>query len=226
MEHLVKTIGGLTVNLDTLITMWAVMAVLIILAFISTRKMSIFPTKMQAVAESIVGMFVNLTDSMIGGKDAKKHVPLAASLFLFIVTANLCGQLPLRLFHLSKGELASPTNDINLTAAMAVIVLVYYVAAGIKKKKFKFFLHEFSFVGIVMALVELLEMFTRPLSLAIRLFANIFAGEVLVSIALGVTAYLLPLPIMLFEILVAFIQATVFMMLTIAYIGSAAGESH
>ncbi len=226
MEHLVKTIGGLTVNLDTLITMWAVMAVLIILAFVSTRKMSIFPTKMQAVAESIVGMFVNLTDSMIGGKDAKKHVPLAASLFLFIVTANLCGQLPLRLFHLSKGELASPTNDINLTAAMAVIVLVYYVAAGIKKKKFKFFLHEFSFVGIVMALVELLEMFTRPLSLAIRLFANIFAGEVLVSIALGVTAYLLPLPIMLFEILVAFIQATVFMMLTIAYIGSAAGESH
>lgn len=226
MEHLVKTIGGLTVNLDTLITMWAVMAVLIILAFVSTRKMSIFPTKMQAVAESIVGMFVNLTDSMIGGKDAKKHVPLAASLFLFIVTANLCGQLPLRLFHLSKGELASPTNDINLTAAMAVIVLIYYVAAGIKKKKFKFFLHEFSFVGIVMALVELLEMFTRPLSLAIRLFANIFAGEVLVSIALGVTAYLLPLPIMLFEILVAFIQATVFMMLTIAYIGSAAGESH
>lgn len=226
MEHLVKTIGGLTVNLDTLITMWAVMFVLILVAFISTRKLSIFPTKMQAIAEAVVGMFVDLTNSMIGGKDAKKHVPLAASLFLFIVTANLCGQLPLRLYHLSKGELASPTNDINLTAAMAVIVLFYYVGAGIKKKKFKFFLHEISFVGIVMALVELLEMFTRPLSLAIRLFANIFAGEVLVSIALGAMAYLLPLPIMLFEILVAFIQATVFMMLTIAYIGSAVGESH
>lgn len=226
MEHLVKTIGGLTVNLDTLITMWAVMFVLILVAFIFTRKLSIFPTKMQAIAEAVVGMFVNLTNSMIGGKDAKKHVPLAASLFLFIVTANLCGQLPLRLYHLSKGELASPTNDINLTAAMAVIVLFYYVGAGIKKKKFKFFLHEFSFVGIVMSLVELLEMFTRPLSLAIRLFANIFAGEVLVSIALGAMAYLLPLPIMLFEILVAFIQATVFMMLTIAYIGSAVGESH
>lgn len=226
MEHLVKTIGGLTVNLDTLITMWVVMFVLILVAFISTRKLSIFPTKMQAIAEAVVGMFVDLTNSMIGGKDAKKHVPLAASLFLFIVTANLCGQLPLRLYHLSKGELASPTNDINLTAAMAVIVLFYYVGAGIKKKKFKFFLHEFSFVGIVMSLVELLEMFTRPLSLAIRLFANIFAGEVLVSIALGAMAYLLPLPIMLFEILVAFIQATVFMMLTIAYIGSAVGESH
>ena len=77
-----------------------------------------------------------------------------------------------------------------------------------------------------MALVEILEMFTRPLSLAIRLFANIFAGEVLVSIALSACAYFVPLPVMLFEILVAFIQATVYMMLTVAYIGSAEGESH
>ena len=75
-----------------------------------------------------------------------------------------------------------------------------------------------------MFLVELLEMVTRPLTLAIRLFANIFAGEILVTIALGAMAYFLPLPIMLFEILVAFIQATVFMMLTLAYIGSATKE--
>ena len=109
---------------------------------------------------------------------------------------------------------------------MAIIVLIYYVGMGIKQKGPKYFLHEFSFTGIVMALVELLEMVTRPLSLAIRLFANIFAGEILVSIALGLSAYLLPLPIMLFEILVAFIQATVFMMLTIAYISSATGEEH
>ncbi|MBQ3819705.1 F0F1 ATP synthase subunit A, partial [bacterium] len=107
-----------------------------------------------------------------------------------------------------------------------VIVLIYYVFQGIKAKGGKFFIHEISFTGIVMALVEILEMFTRPLSLAIRLFANIFAGEILVSIALGSMAYFLPLPIMLFEILVAFIQATVFMMLTIAYVGSATGNEH
>ena len=97
---------------------------------------------------------------------------------------------------------------------------------GIKAKGKKFFLEEFSFTGVVMALVEILEMFTRPLSLAIRLFANVFAGEILVSIALGAMAYFLPLPIMLFEILVAFTQATVFMMLTIAYIGSAVKEEN
>ena len=77
-----------------------------------------------------------------------------------------------------------------------------------------------------MTLVELIEMITRPLSLAIRLFANILAGEILVSVALGLFAYLLPLPVMLFEILVAFIQATVFMMLTIAYVSAATGDEH
>ena len=77
-----------------------------------------------------------------------------------------------------------------------------------------------------MMLVELLEMVTRPLSLAIRLFANVFAGEILVTLMLGACAYLAPIPVMCFEILVAFIQATVFMMLTIAYISSAVKEEH
>ena len=227
MEHWLynMSIGGhtLTFNLDTIFTMWFAMIVLLIFAIAATRKLSLVPGKLQAFCESIMHFFWNVMGSM---NTAKQHVPLIASLFLFILFANLMGQLPLRIIHIKSGELASPTNDVNLTAAMAIIVLIYYVTAGIMKKGFKFFLHDFSFTGIVMALVELLEMVTRPLSLAIRLFANIFAGEILVTIALGACAYFAPLPIMLFEILVAFIQATVFMMLTIAYVSSATGEEH
>lgn len=230
MEHWIYNANllghSVSINLDTVFTMWFAMIVVIIFALVATRNLSLVPNKLQAVSESIMKFFYGTLDTMIEHEN-KKHVPLVASLFLFIVTANLMGQLPLRIIHLKNGgELASPTNDINLTAAMAVIVLVYYVFMGIKAKGKKFFVHDFSFTGIVMALVEVLEMFTRPLSLAIRLFANIFAGEILVSIALGAMAYILPLPIMLFEILVAFIQATVFMMLTIAYIGSAENEEH
>lgn len=229
MEHWVYNFTlfghGVSVNLDTIFTMWFAMAVVIAFALLATKNLSRVPTKLQAISESIMNFFYGTLDTMIEGRN-KQHIPLVASLFLFIVTANLMGQLPLRIIHIKEGELASPTNDINLTAAMAIIVLVYYVTQGIKAKGGKFFIHEFSFTGIVMALVELLEMFTRPLSLAIRLFANIFAGEILVSIALGSMAYLLPLPVMLFEILVAFIQATVFMMLTIAYVGSATGNEH
>ena len=229
MEHWIYSCNilgyNVSLNLDTIFTMWFAMAIVIIFAFIATKNLSVIPNKLQSVSEAIMNFFYGTLDTMIESEN-RRHVPLVASLFLFIITANLMGQLPLRIIHIKQGELASPTNDINLTAAMAVIVLIYYVFQGIKAKGSKFFIHEFSFTGIVMALVEVLEMFTRPLSLAIRLFANIFAGEILVSIALGSMAYFLPLPIMLFEILVAFIQATVFMMLTIAYVGSATGNEH
>ena len=227
MEHWLYStvIAGhtLTFNLDTLFTMWFAMIALILVATAATRKLSLIPNKLQTVCEGIMSFFRGIMDAMNADK---KHVPLVASLFLFILFANLMGQLPLRLIHLKTGELASPTNDINLTGAMALVVLVYYVTTGIKQKGGRYFLHELTFNGIITALVEILEMVTRPLSLAIRLFANIFAGEILVSIALGACAYFLPLPIMLFELFVAFVQAAVFMMLTIAYISSASGEEH
>ena len=213
-----------SVNMDTLITMWIAMAVLLLFAVLSTRKLSIIPTGMQAVAEKILGFFVGLTTSMIG-KTGKQHVPLIATLFLFILTANLMGQLPWRLYHLKHGEFASPTNDINLTAAMAILVLVYYVYQGIRAKGIKYFLHSFHPVDIVVALVELLELVIRPFTLALRLFANILAGELLVVAFVGIFAYLLPLPIMLFEVFVAFIQALVFTMLATAYVALAV-EQH
>ena len=225
MEHWVVQIGNMTFNMDTLLTMWSAMLFLIIFAFISTRKLSIIPNKLQAFCETIMNFFYGVLDMMMP-ENNRKHVPLIASLFLFILMANLMGQLPLKLIELKHGEFASPTNDINLTGALAIIVLVYYVFMGLKKKKFKFFLPSFSVNGIIMGLVELLEMITRPMSLAIRLFANIFAGEILVTVLMSVCAYFLPLPIMLFELLVAFIQATVFMMLTIAYISSATSDEH
>ncbi len=225
MHHWVVQFNNISVNMDTLVTMWACMLFLVVLAFFMTRNLSLVPNRMQLIGEKILEFFWGLTDSMVGEK-GRKHVPLAASLFIFILIANLSGQLPLRLFHLKEGEFASPTNDINLTAAMAVIVLVYYLIAGIKAKGVKFIYHGFDFNGIILTLVDLLEMFTRPLSLAIRLFANILAGEILVTMVLGACALIAPIPVMLFEVLVAFIQAFVFMMLTLAYISSSINESH
>lgn len=223
--HWIAQIGNYSFNMDTLTTMWFAMGFVIVFSFIATRKLSIIPSKLQAFVESIMSFFWGLTDSMIG-HGGRKHIPLVASLFLFIVTANLMGQLPMGLIHLKHGELASPTNDINMTAAMAIIVLIYYVCAGFAKKKLKFLIHDFSFVGIILFLVEMLEMVTRPLTLALRLFGNILAGEILISALLGMCAYLLPLPIMFFELLVAVVQALVFTMLTIVYISSATSEEH
>ena len=216
---------NMTFNMDTLVTMWAAMGFLLLVSFIATRKVSIYPSKLQLFFEKILAYFDGLVSSMIhhGGR---KHFPLIASLFLFIVTANLMGQLPLKMIELKQGEIASPTNDINLTAGLAVIVLVYYVIAGFIKKKHKFLLHEISFVGIISMLVEILELVTRPLTLALRLFGNILAGEILITALLGLIAWGLPLPIMFFEILVACVQALVFTMLTTVYIATAVNENH
>lgn len=222
-EHWAGYIGNLHVHWDTLITMWAAMAFVLIVAFVITRNLKVVPSKCQAVAESVMKFFLGSVSDLPQGQ---KHIPLVASLFLFILFANLMGQLPLRLIHLKEGEFASPTNDINMTAAMAVLVLIYYLYQGFKKKGIHAIWHGFSFAGIITLLVDLLEMVTRPLSLSLRLFANIFAGEILVSALLGIFAIGLPLPAMLFEIFVAFIQAFVFMMLSIAYISTSVSEEH
>ena len=222
-EHYIGYIGNLHVHYDTLITMWTAMAFLIIVSFILTRNLNIIPTKTQAVLESVMKFFVGSFDNV---KNCERYVPLVASLFLFILFANLMGQLPLYMIHLKQGELASPTNDINMTAAMAVIVLFYYLYQGFRVKGIRAIYHGFSIMGIIETFVDILEMITRPLSLALRLFANIFAGEILVSVCFVLCAYFLPVVPRLFEILVAFIQAFVFMMLSIAYISASVREEH
>ncbi len=228
MEHWVYTFNVLnhpvSVNMDTLITMWISMFLLIVIAFITTRKTSIVPSKLQLTMEGIVNYFAGIAKGSMGESESKKHLPLILTLFMFILTANLVGQLPWHLVHLKTGELASPNNDINMTAAMAIVVSLYYIYYGVKKKGFHFFFHGFSVDGLIITFVDTLELFVRPFSLALRLFANIFAGEVLVFTIVGLLAYFAPLPFMLFELFVAFIQALVFTLLSTTYISMAINE--
>ena len=228
MEHWIYTFNilnhSVSVNMDTLITMWISMLLLIVIALITTRKTSIIPSKLQLAAEGIVNYFSGIAKASMGEETSKKHLPLILTLFMFILTANLVGQLPWHLIHLKTGELASPNNDINMTAAMAIVVSLYYIYYGVKKKGFHFFFHGFSIDGIIITLVDTLELFVRPFSLALRLFANIFAGEVLVFTIVGIAAYFMPLPFMLFELFVALIQALVFTLLSTTYISMAVNE--
>ena len=228
MEHWIYTtniIGhSVSVNMDTILTMWLTMIMLIILAFVSTRKISIVPGKLQIMFESIIKYFTNITEASMGKTEAQRHLPLILTLFMFILTANLVGQLPWHLIHLHTGEFASPNNDINMTAAMAIVVSLYYIYFGVKRKGFHFFFHGGGIDGIIITLVDTLELFVRPFSLALRLFANIFAGEVLVFTMVGIIAYFAPLPFMLFELFVALIQALVFTLLSTTYISMAIKE--
>ena len=228
MEHWVYTVSlfgyNVSFNVDTILTMWFSMFLLIIFALITTRNLDIIPSKLQLIGEGIVKYFNNLAKSTMGDDNAQKHIAIVLTLFMFILTANLVGQLPFKLIHLAKGELASPNNDINMTAAMAIVVSIYYIYYGIRKNGFKFFFKGFSIDGIIITLVDTLELFVRPFSLALRLFANIFAGEVLVATVVSLTGVIFPLPFMLFELFVALIQALVFTILSTTYISLAVQE--
>lgn len=228
MEHLVYTITifghGVSFNMDTVITMWSSMLLLIILALLTTRHLDMVPGKLQLFGENIVKYFNNIAKASMGNDEAQKHIAIILTLFMFILTANLVGQLPLKLIHLSTGELASPNNDINMTAAMAIVVSIYYIFYGVKRNGFRFFFKGFSIDGIIITLVDTLELFVRPFSLALRLFANILAGELLVATFISLCAVVLPLPFMLFELFVALIQALVFTLLSTTYISMAVQE--
>jgi len=228
MEHWVYTVSilnhQLSFNVDTILTMWITMILLIVLAYFTTRKLEMVPSKLQLVGEGLIKYFNNTAKTSMGDDNAQKHIAIILTLFMFILTANLFGQLPLRLIHLTSGELASPNNDINMTAAMAIVVSIYYIYYGVKKNGFKFFFKGFGIDGIIITLVDTLELFVRPFSLALRLFANILAGEILVSTFLGLFSVILPLPFMLFEIFVALIQALVFTLLSTTYISMAITE--
>ena len=228
MEHWVYTtviLGhSVSFNIDTILTMWFTMLLLIVLGFITTRNLSLVPSKMQLMAEGVIKYFNNIAETSMTNENAQKHLAIILTLFLFILTANLFGQLPLRLIHLHSGELASPNNDINMTAAMAIVVSIYYIYYGVRQNGIRFFFKGFDVAGIIITLVDTLELFVRPFSLALRLFANILAGEILISTFLGLCSVALPLPFMLFEIFVAVIQALVFTLLSTTYISMAIQE--
>ncbi len=261
-QHWTVNILGLDVHLDTLITLWITMAIVIFFALLAVGNIKLVPSKLQALAENIVTIFSGLTKDL--GEEGKRHTPILIALFLFIITGNLIGQIPWKILNffpavkMSGAEFASPTNDINVTAALAIIVLVYYIAAGVKEKGIGYFKHYFQPVWF-MTPFNMLEDVVRPLTLALRLFANILAGEILILVLGGLIASLLdpqainawchgvlggilpsawvynislflgsllPLPIMFFELFVAFIQALVFTLLTSAYINGAVAKHH
>jgi len=259
-EHWTVNLLGMDVHMDTLITLWITMAIIIFFALLAVGNIKLIPSKIQAIFEGIVKIFSNITKDL--GEEGKRHTPILIALFLFIITGNLIGQLPWKILNLfpfiksTGAEFASPTNDINVTAGLAIIVLIYYIASGVRIKGIGYFKHYFQPVWF-MTPFNMLEDVVRPLTLALRLFANILAGEILIMVLGGLIASLispesisafctntlggilpsmwvynitlflgslLPLPIMFFEIFVAFIQALVFTLLTSAYIQTAVAK--
>ena len=222
------SLGGYNVTNSLLLT-FVVSVILISLAFAISRKVSIVPGKLQAVAEMGVESLLNLMESTLGSAvKAQKYFPLVATIFLFILTSNLLGIFPgVGSLWIENGGaevplFRSPAADLNFTLAFAVISVLLtnilgMAAIGVFKHLGKFF--NFSnpinfFIGIL----ELISEIAKIISLSFRLFGNVFAGEVLLTIIFFLAPYIIPLPFMFLEIFVGMIQAFIFAMITLVSI--------
>lgn len=216
------TLFGQTVHWNTLIMVWAAMAVLLVFAVLATRGLKLVPGRLQQTAEGLYDVVHGLTYST-SGKAGNKYLFIVGSLFLFVLTANLMGQLPLRLIHLPHGELIAATGDINTTLGLALITLVSYMFLSVAALGVGGFIgHHFEprIFGLPLMLpFHLLDHITRPGTLMLRLYANILVGEMLAAIALQMLPIGLPVLIIFMELGVGLLQAYIFALLSTIYIG-------
>ncbi|MBI4067179.1 F0F1 ATP synthase subunit A [Candidatus Gottesmanbacteria bacterium] len=223
---------------NSLLTTWIVMIVLLVFSYVSTRRISLIPGSLQSITEMLIEGLYNLYTTVIGEK-IKTYFPLLATLFLFIITLNWAGLLPgvgtIGFHHQEQGEetltplFRSGSADLNMTLALALIAFLVIQYTGIRNlgasylKKFINFSNPINFfVGIL----ELISEFSKIISFAFRLFGNIFAGEVLLTVIAFLMPLLVPLPFLGLELFVGFIQALVFSMLTAAFISLALAKEH
>jgi F-type H+-transporting ATPase subunit a len=199
---------------------WFVMLILIAGGIILTRGVQLLPRKGQNFLEVVID---GLENFMIGitGPEGRFFFPFIATIFLYVLVCNLIGLVP---------GFFSPTANLNTTLSMALCTFVVTHIIGVKfhgAKYIKHFLGPVWWLAPLMFPIELIGHLARIMSLSIRLFGNIFGKETVLGILFMLAGlYLAPLPILFLGILVSFIQALVFTLLSIIYFVGAMEEAH
>lgn len=205
-------------------TMWGVMVLLLFLGWLAARNLKRVPHGIQNVMEMVIDFVVGLVEQVMDRERAAQFTPLLASIFVFILISNYTGLIP-GVGHLPG--LAAPTSGWGVNAGLAVVVFVSVQYYGLKKNGIAVYKHmvEPLFLAPLMLPLGILEEFIRPFTLSIRLYANIFAGEMVIVAMTSAIPYFLPIAPLLLEVIFGFIQAFIFTMLSAVYIAGAT-EDH
>lgn len=227
-HHTTATFLGMTVNLDTIWTTVIAGGIVVGLGLWMRSKVSSrVPSKVQILWEAVV----KEVNTQVEGNLGRVHpfvVPLAVALFLFILVANWIEVIP-------SGEhpkfLPSPTSDINLTLSMALFVIVGVWIFGIREKGAKNYFRHFIEPYPALLPLNILEEITKPFTLALRLFGNIFASGIMIALIGLLPVFTIWAPDVIWKLFAMFIgaiQAFIFALLTVLYFGAAGahGESH
>ncbi len=209
---------------STLLTLWIVAVVVILSFWLMTRGAKMIPTGRQNVAEWIFETLENFAMSL-GGAGAKPYIPLFAAFFLLILFSNWSGLIP------GVGRVIwfrAPTSDVNVTIGLALVAFFFFQYQGFKHLGLgylsKFFpVREFKkgigagIIAMFVGLVELLLEFVKPITLSMRLFGNVYGGEVALGVLTALTVALIPLAMYALEVMLNLVQALIFSTLTLMF---------
>jgi len=207
------TIGPAVVTEPVVVT-WGLVVLLGVGGWLATRSLSLRPTAAQTIVEAIV----NVIEDQIHGTmrvAPAPYVPMIGTLFLFILAANWCSLIP---------GVEPPTAHIETDAALGLIVFVAIFYFGIRARGLIGYLKTFAEPTFIMIPLNIVETFTRTFSLIVRLFGNVMSGVFVVGIVLSLAGLLVPIPLMALDLLTGAVQAYIFTVLAMVFIGSALNE--
>lgn len=240
-------IGSFSIT-NSMLNAYIAVAFFVLVAVFVSKKINIIPKGIYNLIEALIEfVLIEIEKVTEDKKKARAFLPLVATIFFFVLFSNWLGQLPgtgsIGIYGFLHGHfeliplLRPATSDLNLTLGIAMIAILTTHFAGMRTLGIFTHISKFlNFKGIFLAikkgpmaviiavveffigLIEIVGEFAKTLSLSLRLFGNIFAGEVLMTVMLGLFSYILPIPFMFLELLVGVIQATVFAMLTLAFL--------
>jgi F-type H+-transporting ATPase subunit a len=191
--------------------------------FVRSRLSVENPGRLQIVLEDFINGFHSLLDDFVGPK-GRRYLPLIGTMFLLIWLSNLAGLVP---------GLMAPTSNVNVTLGCALTVWVFYHVQGIREQGVVAYLKHFAVppgspvaMAPLMLIIELISHLARVMSLTLRLFGNIFGEELVIIILAGLVPFVVPLPMMFLGLLTGTLQALIFVILTMVYLGAAVAVEH
>ncbi|WP_424140103.1 F0F1 ATP synthase subunit A [Roseomonas chloroacetimidivorans] len=211
--HVVFTLGPVPITAPVL-TSWAIMLFLAGGGWLLTRQVALRPGMAQAALELVVETIEQQIRDTIRVTPTP-YLPLIGTLFLFILTANWSSLVP---------GVEPPTAALETDAALALIVFMAVIVFGVRAHGAGGYLRTFAHPNVVMVPLNLLETITRTLSLTVRLFGNVMSGVFVIGIVLSLVGLLIPVPLMALELLTGAIQAYIFSILAMVFIGGAVEE--
>nr|YP_010700470.1 ATP synthase CF0 subunit IV [Strombomonas costata]WCH63609.1 ATP synthase CF0 subunit IV [Strombomonas costata] len=225
-QHFYWTVFNFQVHGQVLINSWIVILIIVLLGLSTTRELKMVPGGAQSFIEFLTEFVRDIAKTQIGEKEYLKWVPYLGTMFLFIFVSNWSGALvPWKIIELPNGELGAPTNDmINTTAGLAILTSLSYFYAGLSKKGY---FSKYVQPTPILLPINVLEDFTKPLSLSFRLFGNILADELVVAVMLvSLVPLIVPIPLIFLGLFTSGIQALIFATLSGSYIGEAMEGHH